>query len=115
MGNGPNTGQAGPGMPDPINALQNLASQGTRNNQMMGMAGAQQGPMGPQNMTPITASNLLQTLNQRPGQTLQGLQGLQGKIHITIIKSVSFKNILQLKNNSKICPNDVFFNLMHTT
>lgn len=78
--NGPNQGQGGPGMPDPINALQNLASQGTRNNQMMGMAGAQAAPMGgPQNMTPITASNLLQNLNQRPGQTLQGLQGLQGE------------------------------------
>lgn len=65
-------------MPDPINALQNLASQGTRNTQMMGMNASQAGPMGgPQNMAPITATNLLQTLNQRPTQ-IGGLQGLQG-------------------------------------
>lgn len=59
-------------MPDPINALQNLASQGTRNNsQMMGMGGPQSAPMGgPQQMPPITASNLLQTLNRGPGQNM---------------------------------------------
>ncbi|GLV41804.1 Mediator complex subunit 15 [Carabus blaptoides fortunei] len=78
---GPNAGQAGPGMQDPINALQTLASQGTRTNQMMGMGGPQAGPMGgPQAMPPIAASNLLQNLNQRPGQGLQGLQGLQGQM-----------------------------------
>lgn len=63
--NGGGQVQGGPGMPDPINALQTLATQGTRNNQMMGMGPGPQGP-------PITASNLLQTLNQRPGQVMQG-------------------------------------------
>lgn len=83
---GPNAGQAGPGMQDPINALQTLASQGTRTNQMMGMGGPQAGPMGgPQAMPPIAASNLLQNLNQRPGQGLQGLQGLQGRFLGTFI------------------------------
>ncbi|XP_053607525.1 mediator of RNA polymerase II transcription subunit 15 [Plodia interpunctella] len=89
-----------PGMPtDPINALQNLASQGTRNQMMNmgpqgqmqaqgvmgpnpGMAGMQQ-PMGQQG--PIvsqggpqaqTATNLLQTLNQRPQMNMQ----LQNKL-----------------------------------
>lgn len=34
-------------MPDPINALQNLASQGSRNNNsMMGMGGPQAGQLG---------------------------------------------------------------------
>lgn len=76
---GAGNGQGGPGMPDPINALQTLASQGTRNNNpMMGMGGPQSGPMGgPQQMPPITASNLLQTLN-RPGQNMSNIQVRQG-------------------------------------
>lgn len=74
--------------PDPINALQTLASQGSRN-QMMNMSQAQmqqQGVMGPnpgmagmQGQGPIvsqgpqaqTATNLLQTLNQRPQINMQ--------------------------------------------
>lgn len=76
---GPNAGQTVPGMQDPINALQNLASQGTRNTQLMGHGIHPAG-----NMPPIPASNLLQTLNQRPGPGLQGLQGLQGKINFLI-------------------------------
>ncbi|GAB0095225.1 Mediator of RNA polymerase II transcription subunit 15 [Sergentomyia squamirostris] len=64
----PNAG----GMPDPINALQNLASQGSRpQQQMMGMGGPQ-GPMGGpavSQVNNIPASNLLQTLTQqRPMQ-----------------------------------------------
>ncbi|XP_072936333.1 mediator of RNA polymerase II transcription subunit 15 [Epargyreus clarus] len=88
-----------PGLaPDPLNALQNLASQGTRNQMMnmgqgqmqqqgvhgpnQGMGGmqgqmGQQGPIvsqgGPQNQT---ATNLLQTLNQRPQLNMQ----LQNKL-----------------------------------
>lgn len=62
-------------MPDPINALQNLASQGTRNNsQMMNMPGPQSGQMGPQQMPSIAASNLLQTLNRGPVQGMNHLQ-----------------------------------------
>jgi len=74
--NGPGSVQGGPGMPDPINALQNLASQGSRNNQMMGMGGPQSVSMGgPQQMPPISATNLLQTLNRGPGQGINNLQG----------------------------------------
>uniref|UniRef100_A0A1B0D6Y6 Mediator of RNA polymerase II transcription subunit 15 n=1 Tax=Phlebotomus papatasi TaxID=29031 RepID=A0A1B0D6Y6_PHLPP len=66
-GGGGDVSNAG-GMPDPINALQNLASQGSRpQQQMMGMGGPQGGPMGgpggPQGNN-IPASNLLQTLTQ---------------------------------------------------
>ncbi|XP_022918876.2 mediator of RNA polymerase II transcription subunit 15 isoform X1 [Onthophagus taurus] len=65
--NGPGGGHGAPGMPDPINALQNLASQGSRNNQMIGMAQPGQmvaaGP--PQQTMPSPATNLLQSLNQR--------------------------------------------------
>ncbi|XP_044743309.1 mediator of RNA polymerase II transcription subunit 15 isoform X2 [Chrysoperla carnea] len=79
-GAGMNTGgtnQGGPGMPDPINALQNLASQGTRNTQMIGMGG----PQGPPNMNTNTASNLLQTLNNRPGQgNMGGMQNMGNKM-----------------------------------
>ncbi|XP_026738058.1 mediator of RNA polymerase II transcription subunit 15-like [Trichoplusia ni] len=128
---GPNQGQPGPspqvqapqGQPqqgpnnqagltqDPINALQNLASQGSRNQMMtMGPQGQmqQQGVMGPnpgmqgmQNQMnqqgPIvsqgpqaqTATNLLQTLNQRPQINMQlqnklggvlGMVGNQGQM-----------------------------------
>lgn len=66
-GPGQAQGQGGPGMPDPINALQNLASQGSRN-PMMNM-GPQPGQMGgPPQQT--TATNLLQTLNRGPGQPM---------------------------------------------
>uniref|UniRef100_A0A6B2EAP3 Mediator of RNA polymerase II transcription subunit 15 n=1 Tax=Phlebotomus kandelakii TaxID=1109342 RepID=A0A6B2EAP3_9DIPT len=74
------------GMPDPINALQNLASQGSRpQQQMMGMGGPQGGPMGgpggPQGNN-IPASNLLQTLTQqRPMQQapMQGMPQMQNQ------------------------------------
>lgn len=63
---GPGQNQVGPGMPDPINALQNLASQGSRN-PMINM-GPQSGQMGgPQQPT---ATNLLQTLSRGPGQQM---------------------------------------------
>ncbi|CAG9825305.1 unnamed protein product [Phaedon cochleariae] len=68
MSGGPT--QGGPGMPDPINALQNLASQGSRQ-PMMTMGGPQPGQMGgggPQQQAP--ASNLLQTLNRGPAQQM---------------------------------------------
>lgn len=72
--NGPSGGQVGPGMSDPINALQNLASQGSRNNQMMGGI-AQPGQMsGPQQM-PSPATNLLQSLNRGPPNTMINMQG----------------------------------------
>ncbi|XP_022191937.2 mediator of RNA polymerase II transcription subunit 15 [Nilaparvata lugens] len=51
-------GAGGQNMQDPINALQTLARQGT-GNQMMGM-------VPPQQQNQVTATNLLQTLNQRP-------------------------------------------------
>ncbi|XP_049822504.1 mediator of RNA polymerase II transcription subunit 15 isoform X2 [Aethina tumida] len=77
--NGMNTGQqqGGPGMPDPINALQNLASQGTRNPIMNGMRGQTQmgGPQQP------SATNLIQTLNRGgPGcqQMMLGNMPMQG-------------------------------------
>ncbi|KAL4719491.1 hypothetical protein ACJJTC_002122 [Scirpophaga incertulas] len=78
--------------PDPINALQNLASQGSRNQMMMGPQGQmqQQGVLGPNpsmagmqqmgQQGPIvsqggpqaqTATNLLQTLTQRPQMNMQ--------------------------------------------
>lgn len=90
---GPNQG----GMaPDPINALQNLASQGSRNQMMnmgpqgqmqqqvmgpnpgMGLQGQmQQGPIVSQGQ-PQTATNLLQTLNQRPQLNMQMQNKLGG-------------------------------------
>ncbi|KAK4879653.1 hypothetical protein RN001_007799 [Aquatica leii] len=72
--NGPGTVQGGPGMPDPINALQTLASQGSRNNQMMGMAVPQQQVQmgGPQQMQ--SATNLLQNLNRGPNQGMNSMQ-----------------------------------------
>ncbi|XP_013147176.1 PREDICTED: mediator of RNA polymerase II transcription subunit 15 isoform X2 [Papilio polytes] len=89
--------------PDPINALQNLASQGTRN-QMMNMGQGQmqqQGVMGPNpgmgglqaqigQQGPIVsqggpqsqaATNLLQTLNQRPPLNMQ----LQNKLGMGMV------------------------------
>ncbi|XP_041977979.1 mediator of RNA polymerase II transcription subunit 15 [Aricia agestis] len=91
---GPNNQQ---GMPtDPINALQNMASQGTRNQMMnMGQGQMQQGVMGPNagmggmqgqmgQQGPIVsqgpqaqpATNLLQTLNQRPQLNMQHKLGM---------------------------------------
>lgn len=74
--NGPGTVQGGPGMPDPINALQTLASQGSRNNQMMGMGGPpQQVQMGgPQQIPSMSATNLLQTINRGPNQGMGNMQ-----------------------------------------
>ncbi|KAG5874838.1 hypothetical protein JTB14_009295 [Gonioctena quinquepunctata] len=72
---GPGQGQGGPGMPDPINALQNLASQGSRN-PMMNM-GPQPGQMGGQQQG--TATNLLQTLNRGPGQQMM-MGNMQGNM-----------------------------------
>ncbi|CAD6999011.1 unnamed protein product [Ceratitis capitata] len=64
-------------MPDPLNALQTLASQGNRNAQMPG--GPNPNQMGPGG--PVAASNLLQTLNQqRPGQQMQQMQGIRGQM-----------------------------------
>ncbi|XP_012284467.1 mediator of RNA polymerase II transcription subunit 15 [Orussus abietinus] len=73
-------GTGGQGMPDPIGALQSMARQGTGNNQMMGMNGPGPGPQGmvPQPQT-NTATNLLQSLNQRPGQAMN-MQGMQNKM-----------------------------------
>uniref|UniRef100_A0A182IZN3 Mediator of RNA polymerase II transcription subunit 15 n=1 Tax=Anopheles atroparvus TaxID=41427 RepID=A0A182IZN3_ANOAO len=70
---GGNANQQGVGMPDPINALQNLASQGTRP-QMMGQMGPG-GPMGGQ-MVPGNASNLLHSL--RPQMQMGGMGGGAG-------------------------------------
>lgn len=72
--NGPSGGQVGPGMPDPINALQNLASQGSRNNQMMGGM-AQPGQMGGLQQMPSPATNLLQSLNRGPSNAIVNMQG----------------------------------------
>ncbi|XP_065357329.1 mediator of RNA polymerase II transcription subunit 15 [Calliphora vicina] len=64
-------------MQDPLNALQNLASQGNRNPQMMSMPGGPNVQQGAGPGGPVPASNLLQTLNQqRPGQ--QQMQQMQG-------------------------------------
>jgi mediator of RNA polymerase II transcription subunit 15 len=67
----PGANQGAPGVPDPINALQTLAIQGTRN-PLMTMGGSQQAPMGAQQQ--ITATNLLQTLNRGPGQAMSNMQ-----------------------------------------
>lgn len=73
--NGPPSQQGGPVIPDPINALQSL-TQGNRNNQMMGMNPQGGPPMGgPQQMAPIAAPNLMQTLNRGPGQPMGNMQG----------------------------------------
>uniref|UniRef100_A0A182WGV3 Mediator of RNA polymerase II transcription subunit 15 n=1 Tax=Anopheles minimus TaxID=112268 RepID=A0A182WGV3_9DIPT len=66
-------GGGGSGMPDPINALQNLASQGTRP-QMMGQMGVGPGgPMGGQMGGTGNASNLLHSL--RPQMQMGGMGG----------------------------------------
>ncbi|KAH8328367.1 hypothetical protein KR067_008509, partial [Drosophila pandora] len=67
-------------MQDPLNALQNLASQGNRNPQVMPMgAGGAPVPGGPG-----TASNLLQSLNQqRPGQQqMQPMPNIRGQMPV---------------------------------
>ncbi|KAF5271365.1 hypothetical protein FQA39_LY08163 [Lamprigera yunnana] len=66
----PGTVQGGPGTSDSINALQTLANQGSRNNQMMGMGVPQQQvQMGEsQQMPSIPVTNLLQNLNLDPNQ-----------------------------------------------
>lgn len=84
--NGPN--QGGPGMPDPINALQNLASQGSRNSQMIGGMGTPpQGQQmgGSQQVGPQNATNLLQTLNRGPAPGMGNMPvGMQGNMSNTI-------------------------------
>ncbi|XP_055642457.1 mediator of RNA polymerase II transcription subunit 15 [Toxorhynchites rutilus septentrionalis] len=72
---GGNPNQQG-GMPDPINALQTLASQGSRP-QMMGGQMGPGGPMGGQ-MGTGNASNLLQTLNRPQMPMTGGMAGMQG-------------------------------------
>ncbi|CAG9121592.1 unnamed protein product [Plutella xylostella] len=95
--------QQGPGQPgmapDPINALQNLASQGSRNQMMnmgpqqtqmqqqmgpnpnMQMQGQmQQGQMSNQGPQAQTATNLLQTLTQRPPLNMQHKMGPMGMV-----------------------------------
>ncbi|KAG8042662.1 hypothetical protein G9C98_005296 [Cotesia typhae] len=71
------------GIPDPIGALQTLARQGTgNNNQVMGMAGGPNPQMVPQQAA-NAASNLLQSLNQRPGVNPgvgMSMQNMQNKM-----------------------------------
>ncbi|CAF4897287.1 unnamed protein product [Pieris macdunnoughi] len=119
-----------PGMAtDPINALQNMASQGTRN-QMMNMGQGQmqqqgvmgpnpgmamQGQMGPQG--PIvsqggpqsqTATNLLQTLNQRPQLNMQmqsklggpmGMVPNQGQMGSNMVGGMGMSNSMSQQQN----------------
>ncbi|KAK6618937.1 hypothetical protein RUM44_003318 [Polyplax serrata] len=79
------SGVSGQMIPDPINALQTLARQGTGNNQMMNINSGEitTGSVGmvrqppPQN----AATNLLQSLNQRPApNAMMGLPSVQNKI-----------------------------------
>ncbi|KAL7297856.1 hypothetical protein TKK_0008885 [Trichogramma kaykai] len=69
------------GMPDPIGALQTLARQGTGNNANMGIQGAVQNNqnMVPQQTPVSNPSNLLQTLNQQPGQPMN-MPGIPNKM-----------------------------------
>lgn len=98
-GNAPGTGgSGGQGMPDPIGALQTLARQGTGNNQMIGMGGPGPNPQGivPQSST-NTATNLLQTLNQRPGQqmAIPGLQSKMSGMNMMSVSTMSHINAIQ--------------------
>ncbi|CAH2105035.1 unnamed protein product [Euphydryas editha] len=115
-----------PGMAtDPINALQNMATQGTRNQMMTmgqgqmqqgvlgpnpGMAGMQgqmnqQGPIVSQGPQAQTATNLLQTLNQRPQINMQmqnklGMVTNQGQMGGNMVGGMGMGNTLgsQLQN-----------------
>ncbi|XP_050362167.1 mediator of RNA polymerase II transcription subunit 15 isoform X2 [Nymphalis io] len=110
---------------DPINALQNMASQGTRNQMMTmgqgqmqqgvlgpnsGMAGMQgqmnqQGPIVSQGPQAQTATNLLQTLNQRPQINMQlqnklGMVTNQGQMGGNMVGGMGMGNTMgsQLQN-----------------
>ncbi|XP_076303807.1 mediator of RNA polymerase II transcription subunit 15-like isoform X2 [Lasioglossum baleicum] len=73
-------GTGNQGMPDPIGALQTLARQGTGNNQMININGPGPNPQGIIPQQPAnTATNLLQSLNQRPGQPM-AMQSMQNKM-----------------------------------
>ncbi|XP_076654204.1 mediator of RNA polymerase II transcription subunit 15-like [Halictus rubicundus] len=73
-------GSGNQGMPDPIGALQTLARQGTGNNQMININGPGPNPQGIIPQPPAnTATNLLQSLNQRPGQPM-AMQSMQSKM-----------------------------------
>ncbi|XP_054282652.1 mediator of RNA polymerase II transcription subunit 15-like [Macrosteles quadrilineatus] len=65
-------GGAGQNMQNPIDALQTLARQGS-GNQMMGL-------VPPQGPAPVTATNLLQTLNQRPNNQQRMQSPVQGNV-----------------------------------
>ncbi|KAG5338611.1 MED15 polymerase, partial [Acromyrmex heyeri] len=79
IGNAPGTaGTNNQRMPDPIGALQTLACQGTGNNQMMSMGGPNHQGIISQPPT-NTATNLLQSLNQRPAQPIN-MPGIQNKM-----------------------------------
>lgn len=122
-----------PGMAtDPINALQNMASQGTRNQMMnMGPGQMQQGVMGPNpgmggmqsQMTqqgPIvsqgqaqTATNLLQTLNQRPQMNMQlqnklggsiGMVPNQGQMGSNMVSGMGMGNMVSQLQNQLSAP-----------
>ncbi|ENN79019.1 hypothetical protein YQE_04521, partial [Dendroctonus ponderosae] len=74
--------QQAPGMPDPINALQNLASQGSRNS-MVGMGGP---PQANQMRGPGQGNaNLLQPINQPQIMMGGGMPGNMG-LQVTFFK-----------------------------
>ncbi|XP_045511705.1 mediator of RNA polymerase II transcription subunit 15 [Colias croceus] len=133
-----------PGMAtDPINALQNMASQGTRN-QMMNMGQGQmqqQGVMGPNPGMSMqgqivsqggpqsqTATNLLQTLNQRPQLNMQlqnklggpmGMVPNQGQMGNNMVGGMTMQNSMasQLQNQlaaggMQMIPNMSMSNIM---
>ena len=99
--NGPGGGQMAPGVPDPINALQNLANQGVggAGNRPMGaqptsignLQQQQQQQQMPQN------SNLLQTLNRGPGNAMAGMQG-------NIPASMQARTALNMQQNTGTIP-----------
>ncbi|XP_033216804.1 mediator of RNA polymerase II transcription subunit 15 [Belonocnema kinseyi] len=73
-------GGPGQGMSDPIGALQTLARQGTGNNQMMGMPNSGPNPQGMVSQPNTNAAtNLLQSLNQRPVQGVN-MASIQNKM-----------------------------------
>ncbi|KAJ8676221.1 hypothetical protein QAD02_012007 [Eretmocerus hayati] len=69
------------GMPDPIGALQTLARQGTGNNNSLAMQAPNQNTqnMVNQQAPGVNNGNLLQSLNQRPGQPMS-VPGLHNKM-----------------------------------